>query len=46
MKQFVDYFRKLFDEATNNQERYNFMMIKLDYSPVQVYSNFDKKISG
>jgi hypothetical protein len=41
-----DNFRKLFDEATNNQERYNFMMVKLDYSPVQVFSNFDKKISG
>ena len=41
-----DNFKKLFDEATNNQERYNFMMIKLDYSPVQVFSNFERKISG
>jgi len=40
-----DNFKKLFNEATHNQERYNFMMVKLDYSPVQVFSNFDKKIS-
>lgn len=39
-----DNFIKLFNEATNNQERYNFMMVKLDYSPVQVWSNFDKQL--
>ena len=39
-----DNFLKLFNEATNNQERYNFMMVKLDYSPVQVWSNFDRQL--
>ena len=39
-----DNFIKLFNEATNNQQRYFFMMTKLDYSPIQVWSNFDKQI--
>tara|TARA_R110000822_G_scaffold33283_1_gene95058 strand:- start:16 stop:717 length:702 start_codon:yes stop_codon:yes gene_type:complete len=37
-------FMKLFNEATNNQERYKFMYVKLDYSPVQIWNCFDKRI--
>ncbi len=41
-----DNFIRLFNEATKNQERYNFLLAQIDYSPPKIWSNFEKVIQS